>query len=52
MVKALQLQQNYPPGTFCNIFAAGSTPAWDRLIDLTLEGHGLAMNVLKSLLTA
>ena len=28
-------------------FAAGSAPAWVRLIDLTLEGCGLASNVWK-----
>ena len=30
-----------------NTFAAGSAPAWDRLIDLTLHGRGLAANVLR-----
>ena len=28
-----------------NTFATGSAPARDRLIDLTLEGHGLAVSV-------
>ena len=29
-----------------NTFASGSAPAWDRLIDLTLEVHGPTVNVL------
>ena len=29
-----------------NTFAASSAPAQDRLIDLTLEGHGPAANAL------
>ena len=30
-----------------NTFTADSTPAGNRLIDLTLEGRGLTVNVLK-----
>ena len=33
--------------TLVNTFAAGSAPAWERVIDLTLEGRRPAVNALK-----